>query len=253
LIFSGQADGSAESFKHFIASELECPPEDILAMDMLVRDTQQGTIWGALDEYVASSQLDNLSSCHSILQALLRVDEPRQTVIGAFFDHEEVGSESHVGASGSFVSDVLARISEALFLHGADALRARARSAFISLDMAHAWNPNFPAAYEPQHRLRINGGPAIKFNASQRYATDSESAARFMRSCEEADVPYQQYVHRSDLACGSTIGPTIAARLGMPTVDVGAPMWSMHSLRESAGVLDSWWLTKVLDHVMEGR
>jgi aspartyl aminopeptidase len=252
LIFSGEEALSSDDFKAFIASELACAPEDILAMDMLVRDTQEGTIWGAREEYVATGQLDNLASCHSILQALLKVDAPRQTVIGAFFDHEEVGSESHVGASGSFVSDVLARISEALFLHGADALRARARSTFISVDMAHAWNPNFPAAYEPQHRLRMNAGPAIKYNASQRYATDSESAARFIHWCEEADVPYQQYVHRSDLACGSTIGPLVSARLGMSTVDVGAPMWSMHSLRESAGVLDNWWLTKVLDRALEG-
>jgi aspartyl aminopeptidase len=252
LIFSGEEALSTDDFKAFIASELACAPEDILAMDMLVRDTQEGAIWGAREEYVATGQLDNLASCHSILQALLKVDAPRQTVIGAFFDHEEVGSESHVGASGSFVSDVLARISEALFLHGADALRARARSTFISVDMAHAWNPNFPAAYEPQHRLRMNAGPAIKYNASQRYATDSESAARFIHWCEEADVPYQQYVHRSDLACGSTIGPLVSARLGMSTVDVGAPMWSMHSLRESAGVLDNWWLTKVLDRALEG-
>jgi len=253
LIFSGEEALSADDFKGFIASELDCDPADILAMDLLVRDTQEPAIWGAREEYVSSAQLDNLASCHSILQALLKVDAPRQTVMGAFFDHEEVGSESNVGASGSFVSDVLARISDALFLHGADALRARAHSRFISVDMAHAWNPNFPAAYEPQHRLRINGGPAIKYNASQRYATDSESAARFMQWCEEAGVPYQQYVHRSDLACGSTLGPMVAARLGMPAVDVGAPMWSMHSLRESAGVLDSWWLTKVLDHALEGR
>jgi aspartyl aminopeptidase len=253
VLFSGQDPLSADAFKSFIASELNCAPEDMLAMDVLVRDTQEGAIWGAREEYVSSGQLDNLASCHSIIQALLKVDEPRHTVVGAFFDHEEVGSESSVGASGSFVSDILARIGEGLFVHGTDALRARARSTFMSLDMAHAFNPNFPAASEPNHRLRINGGPAIKFNASQRYATDSESAARVMRWCEAAEVPFQQYVHRSDLACGSTIGPMVSARLGMPTVDVGAPMWAMHSLRESAGVLDSWWLTKVLDQVFEGR
>jgi len=251
LIFSGKDGASPQDFQDFIAAECGCAAEDILAMELLVRDTQEGTIWGAHEEYIASGQLDNLASCHSILQALLRVDEPRQTLIGAFFDHEEVGSESHAGAAGSFVADVLARISEALFLHGSDALRARAKSTFISMDMAHAWNPNYPAAYEPQHRLRINAGPAIKYNSSQRYATDSESAARFMLWCEQAEVPYQHYVHRSDLACGSTIGPLVSARLGISTVDVGAPMWSMHSLRESAGVLDSWWLTKVLDQVFE--
>lgn len=253
LLFSGYPEISVDDFNRFIASELECLPEDILSMDLLVHDTQEGAVWGVNEEYVASGQLDNLASCHSILQALLKVDEPNKTIVGAFFDHEEVGSESNVGASGSFVSDVLARISEALFVQGSDTLRARARSTFMSVDMAHAYHPNFPAAYEPHHHLQVNGGPAIKFNASQRYATDSESAARFMTWCEQAEVPFQQYVHRSDLACGSTIGPMVSARLGMQTVDLGAPMWSMHSLRESAGVLDHWWLTKVLDQAFESR
>ena len=117
--------------------------------------------------------------------------------------------------------------------------------------MAHAWNPNYPAAYEPQHRLMVNAGPAIKHNASQRYASDGEGVARFIGWCEAAGVPWQSYVHRSELACGSTIGPLVAARLGITTVDVGAPMWAMHSVRESAGVLDSWWLTQALFEALQ--
>jgi len=113
-----------------------------------------------------------------------------------------------------------------------------ARSFFISADMAHAWNPNFPAAYEPGHRALVNGGPVIKSNANQRYSTTADSAARFMAFCAKAGVPCQQYAHRTDLGCGSTIGPIVAARLGIASVDVGSPMWAMHSIRESAGVLD---------------
>jgi aspartyl aminopeptidase len=112
--------------------------------------------------------------------------------------------------------------------------------------MAHAWNPNFPAAYEPEHKVRMNGGPVIKSNASQRYSTEAEAAARFMGFCEQAGVPWQQYSHRSDLGCGSTIGPIVAARLGIASVDVGSPMWAMHSARESAGAHDHAWMIAVL-------
>jgi aspartyl aminopeptidase len=120
-----------------------------------------------------------------------------------------------------------------------------ARSFFISADMAHGWNPNFPAAYEPSHRVMVNGGPVIKTNANQRYSTGADTAARFMTWCEQAKVPCQHYAHRTDLGCGSTIGPIIAAKLGVASVDVGAPMWAMHSLRESAGALDHDYMIKV--------
>jgi aspartyl aminopeptidase len=125
-------------------------------------------------------------------------------------------------------------------------LRAIARSFFISADMAHAYNPNFPAAYEPAHKVMINGGPVIKTNVNQRYTSNAETAARFMGFCEQAGVPYQQYAHRSDLGCGSTIGPTLSAQLGVASVDVGSPMWAMHSARESAGVLDHGYMIAAL-------
>ena len=121
-----------------------------------------------------------------------------------------------------------------------------ARSFFISADMAHAYHPNFPAAYEPEHKVLVNAGPVIKTNASQRYSTDAETAARFMGFCETAGVPCQQYAHRSDLGCGSTIGPIVAARLGIASVDVGSPMWAMHSARESAGALDHGYMIAAL-------
>ena len=115
--------------------------------------------------------------------------------------------------------------------------------------MAHAYHPNFPAAYEPGHKVAINGGPVIKTNASQRYSTSAETAARFLACCQRAGVPCQQYAHRSDLGCGSTIGPIVAARLGVACVDVGSPMWAMHSIRESAGVLDHGYMIAALGAV----
>ena len=242
LLFATENAGREGAFHHWVAQQLQCDPANVLGVELQVCDVQPGVLWGGRQEFIASSQLDNLACTHAGLCALLSVQQPDHTAVAAFFDHEEVGSESAVGAAGSFFSDVLARISEALGAHGSDAARARAHSLFLSADMAHAWHPNFPAAYEPQHHLRINAGPAIKYNASQRYATDGAGAARFMQWCEGAGVPWQSYVHRSELGCGSTIGPLVAARLGIPTVDVGAPMWAMHSLRESAGALDSYWL-----------
>jgi aspartyl aminopeptidase len=238
-----EADGQ---FLGLVAQRLGVVAKDIMSCDFAVYDTQKGTFWGAEEEFIANSQLDNLASFHAALTALLATAQPDATAICAFFDHEEVGSGSAVGADGSFLTDVLRRLSNNWGLDVEDRQRATARSLFISADMAHAWHPNFPAAYEPHHHVLVNGGPVIKANANQRYATNAASATRFIMLCERAGVPCQQYAHRTDLGCGSTIGPIVAAQLGMPSVDVGSPMWAMHSLRESAGVLDHSYMTAVL-------
>jgi len=206
----------------------------------------KGVFWGANQEFIANSQLDNLASCHAALSALIANRTPDSTCICALFDHEEVGSESATGASGSFLSDIISRIASQSEISDESKFRALALSFFISADMAHAYHPNHPNAYEPGHHALINKGPVIKTNANQRYSTDASSAARFIAFCEQAKVPYQQYAHRTDLGCGSTIGPIIAARLGIPSVDVGSPMWAMHSIRESAGVLDHSYMIAVL-------
>jgi aspartyl aminopeptidase len=221
-------------------------PEDILTWDLTVYDTQKGSLWGINSEFIANSQLDNLASCHAAISALLANKKPDSTTICALFDHEEVGSESATGASGSFMTDVIARICASLQVSEEERLRALANSFFISADMAHAYHPNHASAYEPCHHALVNHGPVIKTNANQRYSTNADTAARFIRLCEQAGVPYQQYAHRTDLGCGSTIGPILAAQLGMASVDVGNPMWAMHSIRESAGVLDHGYMIAVL-------
>jgi aspartyl aminopeptidase len=210
----------------------------ILSWDLNVYDTQKGVFWGAQQEFYADSQLDNLASCHAGLSALLddAVLQADSTLVCAFFDHEEIGSESHKGADGSFLPDVLQRIASAVDRD--DYQRALARSFMISADMAHAYQPNFPNAYDPDHKVIVNKGPVIKVNANHRYSTESVSEAMFAGWCEQSGVSYQKYSHRTDLPCGSTIGPMTSARLGIRTVDVGNPMWAMHSLRESAGVFD---------------
>ncbi|MFY9327056.1 MAG: M18 family aminopeptidase [Georgfuchsia sp.] len=224
--------------RKLLADQVQAEDADVLSWDLAVYDTQKGCLWGADGEFIAAGRIDNLSSCHAALQALTTSGEPGATCVAAMFDHEEVGSESACGASGSFAADVLSRLCLQAGLDGEDRLRTMARSFFISADMAHAYHPNFPAAYEPGHKVMVNKGPVIKTNSNQRYTTSADTAARFMAFCEIAGVPCQQYAHRADLGCGSTIGPIVAAQLGIASVDVGSPMWAMHSARESAGTYD---------------
>ncbi|MEO6117948.1 MAG: M18 family aminopeptidase [Methylotenera sp.] len=248
LIFGESEAGikADQQFLSHIAKALKVNADDILTFELNVFDTQKGSFWGANQEFITDSQLDNLASCHAGLTALLASKNPTSTVVCALFDHEEVGSESVTGASGSFLSDIINRITGNLMLHEEEKLRALAQSFFISADMAHAYHPNYPNAYEPCHHALVNKGPVIKTNANQRYSTSADTAARFITLCEMAGVSYQQYAHRTDLGCGSTIGPIIASNLGIPSVDVGSPMWAMHSIRESAGVLDHSYMIAVM-------
>jgi aspartyl aminopeptidase len=220
----------------------------ILSWDLAVYDTHKGAFWGAESEFYANSQLDNLASCHAGLQALLdgAVMQSDSTRVCALFDHEEIGSQSNKGAEGSFLPDILQRIASATGTDSEDYARALAQSFMISADMAHAYQPNFPNAYDPDHKVIVNKGPVIKVNANHRYSSESVSAAMFAGWCEQAGVPYQKYSHRCDLPCGSTIGPITSARLGIRSIDVGNPMWAMHSIRESAGVFDHEYMIRVM-------
>ena len=236
-------------FLKLLEQESGIGSEQILSWDLAVYDTQKGVFWGAEQEFYANSQIDNLASCHAGMQALLDetvLNNAESTLVCAFFDHEEIGSESHIGAAGSFLTDVLQRISLVTSSQREDAARALAHSFLISADMAHAYHPNFPSAYDADHKVFVNQGPVIKSNANRRYSSESISIAHFIRWCKEADVPFQRYSHRSDLPCGSTIGPIASAKLGIRSVDVGCTMWAMHSIRESAGVKDHESMIKVL-------
>jgi aspartyl aminopeptidase len=242
----GEGEDTEAHLRKLLADEVQGEAADLLSWELAVHDVQKGCLWGANQEFIASRQLDNLASTYTALAALIAAEQPAATCVAAFFDHEEVGSESATGAGGSFIADVLKRIAFQAELDEEDQRRAMARSFFISADMAHAYHPNFPAAYEPGHKVTVNGGPVIKTNVNQRYTTNAETAARFMDLCEKAGVPCQQYAHRSDLGCGSTIGPMVAAQLGVASVDVGSPMWAMHSARESAGVHDQAYMIAAL-------
>ncbi len=229
--------------------------ERIFSWDLAVYDTQKGVFWGAENEFYADSQLDNLASCHAGLLALLDNSDlqPDGTLMCAFFDHEEIGSLSNKGADGSFLPDVLQRIAHSTSIDREDFARALAKSFMISADMAHAYQPNFPNAYDPDHKVIVNKGPVIKVNANHNYSSEGVSAAMFADWCDQVGVPYQKYSHRCDLSCGSTIGPIISAKLGIRAIDVGNPMWAMHSIRESAGVLDHGYMIRVMKRFFVAR
>ncbi len=232
----------------WIATELreqqlaDVTPDAILAFDLMTYDVQPSSVVGIRGEFLSAPRLDNLASCHAAVTALLSAaagPRPTFTRAIALYDHEEVGSRSAAGAAGSFLADVLER-AVAGFEGGAPQglARALAQSTLISADMAHALHPNYADRHEPGHRPLIGGGPVIKQNAGQAYASDAATAGEFANLCAQVGVTPQVFVSRSDLACGSTIGPITAARLGIRTVDVGNPMLSMHSCREMAGVAD---------------
>ena len=242
------AECSVDGFATLLQQQSGVDPARLLSWDLAVYDTQKGVFWGKDGEFYSDSQLDNLAMCHAGLQALSdeTVLTGDNTVLCAFFDHEEIGSESKQGASGSFLPDVLQRIALASHPDFQDYARILAQSFLVSADMAHAFQPNFPNAYDHDHKVIVNQGPVIKTNSNHRYSSESVSEARFIDWCNRADVPYQRYSHRCDLPCGSTIGPITSAKLGIRSVDVGNPMWAMHSIRESAGVFDHDFMIRVM-------
>jgi len=216
---------------------------EILDYELSFYDVQDPAVVGLEDDFIASARLDNLLSCYTGIMALLD-QEGEQNALLVCNDHEEVGSVSAAGAQGNFLKSVLSRLSD-----NDEALtRTMASSVMISVDNAHAVHPNFVDKHEPNHGPLINAGPVIKTNANQRYATNSETAALFKQWCAQADVPVQSFVVRSDMGCGSTIGPITANELGVRTVDVGVPTFAMHSIRELAGRLDAYYLYQVLLH-----
>jgi aspartyl aminopeptidase len=214
----------------------------VLAFDLMAYDTQRSGVSGPRGEFIHAPRIDNLASCHAGVRALLEAGEgdlSDATRVLALYDHEEVGSRSAEGAAGPVLEHALDRIVAGFKGGEPQGLaRALARSTLVSADMAHAVHPNYADRHEPGHRPQIGLGPVIKANANQAYATDAATAGLFASLCQEVGCEPQHFVSRSDLACGSTIGPITAARLGVRAVDVGNPMLSMHSCREMAGTAD---------------
>jgi len=249
-----QAD-EVGALRRLLGRELDVPPDRILSWDLSLFDVVPSTVGGMDGEFIFAPRLDNQASCHAALAALIAADPAPTTQVACLYDHEECGSQSAEGAEGPVVEHILRRLSASASPEEAEPdafARAVARSFQISADMAHAVHPSWEDRHEPGHRPVLNGGPVIKLNHNQRYATSGEGAALFAALCREAEVPCQQFVTRTDLACGTTIGPISAARLGITTVDVGNPMLSMHSIREQAGALDQPRMIAVMTRFLRG-
>lgn len=230
-----------------VASLIEVEPDDIAAHDLVSATTQEPAIFGVNDDFLAAPRLDNLSGVHAGLVALTGAAATAGIVqVLACFDHEEVGSATRSGASGPFLEAVLRRIAAGAGWSADEFERVLARSVLVSADAGHAIHPNYPQLHEPQHRPLVNAGPLLKINANQRYASDAVGQAFWKRACAAAGAPTQDFVSNNAVPCGSTIGPLAATRLGIRTVDVGIPLWSMHSARELCGVRDPEWLAAAL-------
>ncbi|MEP5763062.1 MAG: M18 family aminopeptidase [Halieaceae bacterium] len=218
----------------------------VLDYELCFYDSQPAAIIGLEREYIASARLDNLLSCYLGLQALLASTGSSGRLL-VCNDHEEVGSQSAAGAQGPLLRSVLERLSG----DATDYAALIDASMMISADNAHAVHPNFASKHDENHGPLLNHGPVIKVNANQRYASNSETAALFRQICQELEVPVQSFVVRTDMACGSTIGPITAGELGVRTLDVGVPQFAMHSIRECAGSQDACYLARVLQRYME--
>ncbi|MFT6577829.1 MAG: aspartyl aminopeptidase [Zhongshania sp.] len=213
----------------------------VLDYELSFYDCQPAAMVGWNEDFIASARLDNLLSCYIGLEALLAADAKEHTVL-VCNDHEEVGSQSAVGAQGPMLESVLRRVA-------GDEIswqRAIANSMMISADNAHGIHPNFSDKHDGNHGPLLNAGPVIKNNVNQRYATNSETSSLFRRLCANSGVVVQSFVVRSDMACGSTIGPLTASAIGVKTLDIGVPTFAMHSIRELAGSQDAFNLSTVL-------
>lgn len=236
----GQPDPGG--FNRFLAGELGVDTGEVLSHDLVTFDLTGGALVGAAEEFVSSGRLDDLHCVHAGVTALgAEAGAPAPGHVSALvlFDHEEIGSRTATGAAGVWLGRQMERSVAARGGSRDDFLRAVAASVHVSADMTHATHPNYPDKHDPAHQIALNGGPVVKISANMLYGTDAPTHALFLLAAEQAGVPVQYFVNRSDARSGSTIGPIVAAGLAIPTVDVGDPSLAMHSARELCGAEDS--------------
>ncbi|MBR5481848.1 MAG: M18 family aminopeptidase [Bacteroidaceae bacterium] len=231
---------SGNMLMNVICEELQVKATDIIDFDLYLYDTTPACTVGVHDEFISAGRLDDLSMVHAGLMALLDTDKdtPEVTSVLAIFDNEETGSQTKQGAGSPFLSQMLQRIVCQQGGSLEDFYRSVEKAFMVSADNAHAWHPNYSEKYDPTNHPVLGGGPAIKFNAAQKYASDAVSAAVFASICEKAGVPCQRFVNHSDVAGGSTLGNILASSLPLRGVDMGNPILGMHSVRETGSVKD---------------
>ncbi len=221
-----------------ICSELDIKADSVLDFDLYLADATPACTFGVHDEFISSGRLDDLSMCYAGLDALLAAKDSDTTQVLAIFDNEETGSQTKQGAGSPFLASMLKRIAMAQGGTEESFYVAVEKSFMVSADNAHAWHPNYPEKYDPTNHPVLGGGPVIKFNAAQKYASDAVSASVFAELCREAGVPCQRFVNHSDVAGGSTLGNILASSIPLRGVDMGNGVLAMHSCRETASVAD---------------
>jgi len=228
-----------KDFMEWVARENRINTDDIVDTALEIYDLQPAVLGGPEEEFLISGRIDNLAMCYTAVEALpVSGTELKNPALIVCFDHEEIGSKSPTGGDSMFLGSVLERLAIASGLDREKYLRSLTASVLFSADGVHAWHPNYPELYETNHPVYLNRGPALKINAQKRYATDLYASALFKELAYQAGISVQTYVHRSDIPCGSTIGPLVSANLGLRTLDAGVPMLAMHSVREMSGSSD---------------
>ena len=235
-----------------ITDELHIQKEEILDFDLYLADATPSCTFGAHDEFISSGRLDDLSMCWAGIEAMIgTVSESDTTRVLAIFDNEETGSQTKQGAGSPFLSYMLKRIALAQSGTEEAFYQAVERAFMVSADNAHAWHPNYSEKYDPTNHPMLGGGPVIKFNAAQKYASDAVSAAIFANICEAAEVPCQRFVNHSDVAGGSTLGNILASSIPLKGVDMGNAILAMHSCRETGSVADHEYCVKAFTKFYE--
>lgn len=246
-----------DTFMSLIAERAGVEADDIIGHDLMAFDIAPARLVGDGRSMLASARLDDLLSCFLAIQALLAVHEGaaglgNRIPTVCLFDHEEVGSLSSSGAASPRLANFMAMLAAGFDASIDDIAAARSDSLLLSADGAHATHPNYTERHDPEHVVVLNGGPVLKVNPNQNYTTDALTGAAFQLACEKAGAPIQHFVSRADLACGSTIGPVLAGRMGINAVDAGCAQLAMHSTRELCGVQDMVWFQAALEQFMLG-
>lgn len=241
------------NWNEYLAGLAGIPAEKILSYDLSLCDAQPAEIGGALGDLLFSARLDNLVSCHSALTALAKSNCTSYAQVVALYDHEEIGSLSESGAETQLTQQLLQQITRLYNSDSVEYQKMLQQSTFLSADMAHGVHPNYADRHDTENRPRLGGGITLKINQNRRYATSAATHALFTDICRRHRLDHQVYTHRNDLPCGSTIGPTMSARLGIPTLDVGVAMLGMHSARETCAWADAETYTRFMKFFLNGE
>ncbi len=241
------SESEVESYvKRLVAEKLETSEDSVRGYDAFLYPVEPSTLVGEKKDLFMSGRIDNLGMAHAVISALVEAQESRNTLVGALFDSEEIGSLTWHGARSWFLRDVLHRLVLCRGGGDEDFMRALAGSLLISGDAAHAVHPNYSDRHDKSFVPELNKGPVVKIHSGGAYTTDAETGGRFIELCTKNGIPVQRFLNRSDMASGSTIGPAASSSLGVPSLDVGNAIWGMHSARETAGVKDQDYMVSAL-------